>query len=338
VHKKKFVVQQAFRRTRATTNPYIVQLHQALSTLPDVEARMFTWPRALFGRYDVFHVHWPEILVSGRRRTAVAARVTLFFLLLARLRLTATPFVRTVHNVDLPTGLNRAQRLALRAAERRTALRIVLTRHTPLPPDAAGALIPHGDYRRWFHGCPRRTSELGRVLFFGQVRHYKGLPGLLAAYRDVSPEVSSKLVIAGQPTSEELATELRQDASGDERIELRFEHLSDRDLVDEISRAQLVVLPHPQMHNSGSVLAALSLDRPVLVPDNEINADLATEVGAGWVHRFDSPLAADDLTRALTATAQRGSDSHPDLSARDWSQTGQAHLEAFRRAGRRART
>jgi beta-1,4-mannosyltransferase len=333
---KPFVVQLAFRTPRATTNPYIVMLFDSLRTMPDAEARTFSWPRALLGRYDVFHVHWPEILVSGRRPAAVAARVTLFLLLLARLRVTSTPYVRTVHNIGMPGGLNRWQLLALRLAERQTAVRIVLTPHTPVPPGAATALIPHGDYRDWFKGYPRRPSEPGRVLFFGQVRNYKGLPALVAAYRGVSPGMSSTLVIAGQPTSAELADELRNAACDDQRIELRFEHLPDRDLVDEISRSQLVVLPHPQMHNSGSVLAALSLDRPVLVPDNAVNNDLAAEVGPQWVRRFTAPLAPDDLSAALTAPL--GDDAGtPDLSARDWSQTGAAHLEAFRRArgGRR---
>lgn len=330
VHKP-FVVQLAFRTPRATTNPYIVMLFDSLRALPEVEVRTFSWPRALLGRYDVFHVHWPEILVSGRRRIAVAGRVTLFLLLLVRLRVTSTPYVRTVHNLDLPRGLNRWQRLVLRLAERQTALRIVLTPHTTVPAGARTALIPHGDYCTWFNGYARRPSEPGRVVFFGQVRHYKGLPALLAAYRDVSPGLSSLLVIAGLPTSDELAEELMRAARDDERVQLRFEHLSDRDLVDEISRSQLVVLPHTHMHNSGSLLAALSLDRPVLVPDNAVNRELAAEVGTQWVRRFDAPIAADDLSEALTV-AVGGDGSHPDLSARDWSRTGAAHLAAFRRA------
>lgn len=328
---KPFVVQLAFRTPRATTNPYIVMLYDCLRALPDVEARTFSWPRALLGRYDVFHVHWPEILVSGRRRIAVAGRVVLFLLLLLRLRVTSTPYIRTVHNLGLPGGLNRWQRLALRLADRQTALRIVLTSHTTVPPGAATALIPHGDYRTWFDGHPRRPSEPGRVLFFGQVRHYKGLPALLAAYRHVRADLSPVLMIAGQPTSAELAAELSRAAAEDSRVQLRFEHLSDRDLVDEISRAQLVVLPHPHMHNSGSLLAALSLDRPVLVPDNAVNADLAAEVGSDWVRRFSAPITAADLADALAGPVG-GNGGTPDLSARDWARTGAAHLAAFRQA------
>lgn len=329
--RKAFVVQQSFRTPRPTTNPYITQLHACLGALPDVEVRTFSWPNALLRRYDVFHAHWPEILVSGRRRVAVGVRVALFLLLLARLRVTSTPYVRTVHNLELPGELNRWQRLALRLADRQTALRIVLTPHTRVPSGAAMHVVPHGDYRAWFDHYPRRPSEPGRLLFFGQVRHYKGLPALLDAYREVSPDVSSTLVIAGRPTSSELADLLRAAAAPDPRVEFRFEHLSDRDLVDEISRAHLVVLPYPHMHNSGSVLAALSLDRPVLVPDNVVNAELADEVGAGWVHRFSGTLRPEHLARALGCAATEGG-AQPDLSRRDWSQAGDAHLMAYREA------
>ena len=41
-----------------------------------------------------------------------------------------------------------------------------------------------------------------------------------------------------------------------------------------------MVLPYRQMHNSGAVLAALSLDRPVLVPATD-QRGLGAEVGPG---------------------------------------------------------
>lgn len=58
------VVLQSFRTPRPTTNPYIVMLGETLRTTPGVVLLNFSWRRALFGRFDVFHVHWPEILVT----------------------------------------------------------------------------------------------------------------------------------------------------------------------------------------------------------------------------------------------------------------------------------
>src|SRR4051794_31037997 len=78
-----------------------------LQEMPGVEVQTFSWRRALRGGYSVFHVHWPEILVSGRSRSKKLVRQCLFVLFLLRLRLTRTPLVRTMHNLDLPDGISR---------------------------------------------------------------------------------------------------------------------------------------------------------------------------------------------------------------------------------------
>ena len=50
------------------------------------------------------------------------------------------------------------------------------------------------------------------------------------------------------------------------------------------------MLPYRHMHNSGAALTALSLDRPVLVPETDVNRDLARETGPGWVVTFAGEL------------------------------------------------
>src|SRR4051794_29767715 len=63
-----------FKRIRPTTNPYLTQLVAALDTRPGVDLTYFSWRRALLGGYDVFHVHWPEILFEGHKRSGRAVR------------------------------------------------------------------------------------------------------------------------------------------------------------------------------------------------------------------------------------------------------------------------
>ena len=99
-----------------------------------------------------------------------------------------------------------------------------------------------------------------------------------------------------------------------------------------MSESELVVLPYRHMHNSGAALTALSLSRPVLVPDNAVNRDLAAEVGPGWVITFEGDLDADDLRRALEEARRPDRADAPDLSRRDWALAAPAHLAAYRRA------
>jgi beta-1,4-mannosyltransferase len=329
---RSLVVQQSFPAPRPTSNPYIALLAGALTELDGVEVRTFSWRRALLQRSDVFHAHWPEILVSGNGRLKTAAREALFAVLLVRLRLGRTAVVRTVHNLELPSGLTAVQRMLLRRFERMTDLRIALNEDTPFADGQPHAVVPHGHYREWFARYEEPASIPGRFGYFGLIRRYKNVSGLVAAFRATTGERT--LEVAGKPSSPELVAEIEAEARGDLRVHLRFEYLSDQDLVEVAGRAELVVLPYSHMHNSGGVLAALSLDRPVLVPATPTNARLAEEVGPGWVFQYEGELVTADLERALADRRAGAGAARPDLSARDWRASAEAHREAYARAVR----
>lgn len=322
-------VLQSYIGPAPQTNPYIIQLHDSLTATPGVAVRSFSWKTALLSRYDVFHAHWPEALIDRRGPVSTFGRQVLYALMLALMTVRGVPVVRTVHNIELPQGIDRVQRLLLGWTDRLTRMRILLNEFTPVPPGARTALIEHGHYRDWFAKYPPAEPVAGRVLFFGKVRRYKNVEGLIRAFRATADDAGS-LRVVGSPSSEELVDALTSAAGADPRIEFALAFVEDAQLVREVGEAQLVVLPYPEMHNSGSVLAALSLDRPVLVPDNSFNRALADEVGPGWVIRFDGELDAADLERGLSEST--AGDGAPDLVLRDWSDTGRKHLAAYVRA------
>ena len=117
--------------------------------------------------------------------------------------------------------------------------------------------------------------------------------------------------------------------------------LEDPDFVRLLTSCSLVVLAYRFMHNSGSVLAALSLGRPVLVPRNEVNEALAAEVGEMWVHMYDEDITGADVLKALQASGGLPPSGSPDLSMRSWDIAGPQHRQAYEAAiaakrGRRA--
>jgi beta-1,4-mannosyltransferase len=71
------------------------------------------------------------------------------------------------------------------------------------------------------------------------------------------------------------------------RVRLTLRHADDDELVEAVGEAQVVVLPYRQMHNSGALLLALSLDRRVLVPSGPVTDELAARVGEHWVCTAD---------------------------------------------------
>jgi beta-1,4-mannosyltransferase len=329
------VVLQSFPAPKPTTNPYLVLLAESLRAVPGVTVKTFAWRTALFGRYDVFHTHWPEILVTGHGPVKTLAKQVLTAALIARLWVTRTPLVRTVHNVGEPEGLSRVQRMLLERLERRTTLRIRLNPTTDIP-SGPFVTIPHGHYRDWFARYPARESVPGQLGYFGLIRRYKGVEGLLTAFRGLGSAGLAlgalSLRIGGHPSSTELAEAVRGLAADDPRIALRLTFLSDGEVVELVTSSELVVLPYRFMHNSGGAFAALSLDRPVLLPDNAVNRLLAEEVGPGWVRLYAGELTGDALVAALSELRAGRPGGRPDLGARDWKRAGADHVAAYRRA------
>ena len=96
-----------------------------------------------------------------------------------------------------------------------------------------------------------------------------------------------------------------------------------------VTSSRLVCLAYDQMHNSAAALAALSLDRAVLVPANDVTRSLADEVGEDWVRLLEGPLTAQALQEALSAAPTTG---HPDLQQRSWAEVGEQHAAVYRAA------
>ncbi|GAA2726853.1 glycosyltransferase [Cellulomonas aerilata] len=321
-------VLQSFGGPRPTTNPYLVQL---LDSLPaDVRARTFSWRDALRGDYDVLHVHWPELLVRSAGRGRTALRRLAFTALMLRLLLRRSAVVRTLHNVSPHEGGSASERALLRWLDRSTTRYVRLNPATEPPTAAPVDTILHGDYTRWYADQTVPDPVPGRVLHFGLVRPYKGVEELLDAFAAVTTP-GAQLRLVGRATDDGLAARIRAAERTDARVSTLLDYVDDETLAHEVGSASLVVLPYRRMHNSGALLLALSLGRPVLVPSNEVTEALAQEVGGHWVRTYPGDAvttAAVEEALSLPVDGVPG----PDLSRRDWTDIGRLHRDTYRAA------
>jgi beta-1,4-mannosyltransferase len=324
------VVLESFGPPRARSNPYRLQLVSSMTE--PVKLVYFSWGRALTGRFDVFHVHWPEVVLQGRTRLRTAVRSALFVAVLLRLRVQRKAVVRTLHDLAPYEPLPAIQQLAIRLLDRWTTLWITLSSTTRPPRPGPTAVAPIGHYRDWFAGTPRAAARPGRIVHFGLLRRYKGIDALLAAFTAM-PDDCATLRIVGYPQDGQTAAAIERACRADPRISAVTEYVPDDDLVREVTESELVVLPVDRLTNSSSLVLALSLDRPVLVPSTAITEEVAAEVGPGWVLTYQGTLGPDDICRAL-ATVRRSSvdAAAPDLSRRDWDVVCAQHAAAFTRA------
>jgi glycosyltransferase involved in cell wall biosynthesis len=308
----------------------VIQLIRSLESVPEIQVVMFSWRAALFGKYDVFHVHWPENLLQGRSRARGYARSAFTLLVLLRARVSKIPIVRTQHNLNPPRGLSALDYRILRLIDKSTTLTIRLNGQTPITRVKATETIPHGHYRDWFAEHVKAKSVAGRLAYFGLIRRYKNVAHLVSIARTLPATFS--LTVSGMPSTPELSTQIEKARETDRRITLDFHFLTDAELVHVVTESELVVLPYSEMHNSGSVLAALSLGRPVLVPDTAVNRALAAEVGAGWLYLYDGELDSDHILSAYLSMTEHPPTAQPDLRSREWDDSGKRHVAAYKRA------
>lgn len=298
-----------------------------------IEFVYFSWRQALTGKFDVFHVHWPEMLVRSRRKRHAIGRLILARLFLARLRRNGTPIVRTVHNLQPHHTLAAVQRRFLADLDHFTATHVLLNGCTPTPEGSRTALIPHGDYTEQFGRADHPTATPQRFLMIGRVEPYKGADSFIDVLERAG-ESGDEARIVGSASASMQADLLRRIDNwkrDDVTVSTRFAFVSDNDLAAEIRGAECVVLPYREMLNSGIALVSLSLGRPILAPRTCVNEELAREAGPGWVILYDGAfddnalrLARDSLTAPRSAA--------PQLTGRDWVTTARKYADVFTEA------
>jgi len=303
--------------------------HMAAVESADFSMEFFTWRRALTGHYDLFHLHWPEQLLGREVGVTGWIRWMRVRALIHRLRRRRTPVVYTKHN-QRPHDRVPSPRL-IRTVQELSALTVAEIHLVSEPGDASTLSIfriPHGHYREPLASHPRQRAVPGRVLSVGIIKRYKRIDKLVEAFAELKDDDAS-LRVVGEPSDAHTVAVVERFARIDGRVSSRYGFVSDRELVHEVTSAQLVVLPYAELHSSGIALVALSLDRPVLMPASPLADALRTEVGDGWVHVFSAPISVNALKTALAAPRPV---DRPNLDSRAWQRVKEAHTAVYRHA------
>lgn len=330
-------------------NPYTWLLYTHLAEL-GVRVDDFTPARALTGRYDVLHVHWPDKALNARGLTGRMAGAAAALALLDVARARGARVVWTAHNAHPHESRHRRLEAWFWNAVLRRVDAVV---HPSLAGKAATeaafpgirtrpcGIVPLGHFRGSYPDIITREaarasfglSNTARVAsFLGLIRPYKNVPHLIRTARAL-PEGTREcaLLVAGVPLDRAIADEVRSAAAGDRRVRLTLEHVPDGDVQRYLRAADLVVLPFRDITNSASALLALSFDRPVLVPGLGAMGELQSVVGREWVRTYEGELTADELDHALEWAAGRTEGRAP-LDALGWPEIARQTLEVYRQA------
>lgn len=308
---------------RVKTNPYQRMLYGACAErgIAPVNLSNPTFLRharaaADLGADVVFHVHWTHKPLEGATTEGEAAdRLEAFTTTLDRFVADGGRIVWTLHNV-LPHEARFPEweaRVCRAIADRAAAIHVMCdaTREAAAAwyeiPAERTVLIPHASYLGVYPnelGQADARARLGLdpgdtvLTVFGGLRRYKGLDVLLDAFEAASAaDPRLRLVIAGRPIAFDDLDAFRARAEANPAIRARLEAVPDDEIQVYLNAADVVVLPHSRVLNSGLVGLAYAFARPVIAPRIGCVAPHVTpDTG-----RLFEPDDRDSLRRALAA-------------------------------------
>jgi glycosyltransferase involved in cell wall biosynthesis len=162
------------------------------------------------------------------------------------------------------------------------------------------SVIPHGVIRHPITDhLPTNNSEETTVLFFGNVKSYKGVDVLIDAIARLPPEVrqKSRVVIAGRPhgSADELKQRARKQGVTDS-ITWELGFIEHERVGVYFQESDIVVFPYRHIDQSGALMTALPFGKPVIATEVGGFADVLTD---GVHGRLVPPDNADALSSAL---------------------------------------
>ncbi|MBP7608578.1 MAG: glycosyltransferase [Steroidobacteraceae bacterium] len=326
-------------------NPYARALYERI-TRRGIRVDDFDPRRFLVTHAQLWHIHGPDYLVNTKGVLRSALRVFGFSLLLCYARLRRICILWTINNVQsheryhplLEKTLWRVFVTCLDGyiAYSRAGQRRALERFPALAKKPAW-LIPHGHYRGLYPVVVSRDAARARLgvpahvrayLFFGSVRAYKNVPGLINAFVRRSAR-DAWLIVAGHPSPPELGRQIESLAAQDSRIRLMLDLVPDDEVQYYFQAADIVVLPFSDILNSGSAMLALSFDRPVVVPRLGAMEELRASIGPDWVWTYDGALTAETLDLALEWACGNERAQVAPLSGLDWGTIAESTVAAY---------
>ena len=327
-------------------NPYNYLLYSHLAKA-GVSVEEFSPISLLLKRYDVFHIHWPELVLVHPDPIRSLIKTFVFLILIQWVKIRGARVVWTVHNLQaheasLHPNLNKVLwpnflRLVDACISLSYAGKTQIQQAFPSLKNCPIFVVPHGHYRDTYPNQVSQSEARAKlgipidaqvITSFGQVRPYKNIPRLIEKFHELEGE-NLVLVIAGRSRlSKSEEDELRAIVE-DPRIKLFLKFIPDEDVQLYLQAADLVVLPYLEILNSGSALLALSFNRPILVPNRGAMSELQQQVGSAWVRTYTGELTSTILKESLDWTYNEPRTEQAPLEELSWSTLSEKTLAVY---------
>ncbi len=336
----------------ADRDAYLALLAQALTRAGAdvVSTNRFSprWARESCGGIDVIHLHWLEFLAPADRRAATGwlrtvGRGARLIWALRTAKRDGTRLVWTVHNLQPHEPIHPRVEFLLSKMTLRLVNEAIV--HSEYARERVIArygfasklhVIPHGNYIDVYPMSPFLRSDIRRqygipddafvYLAFGQVRPYKRLTELIAAFASLKDHARF-LVIAGESRDPELASRLEALAATTPNVLFDQRKVPMSDVQPLHLMADAAVFAYADLFSSGAAMLALSLGVPIVVPAHSTGTELGS---APAVEAIGPSGLSDALRRVATGDPQARRALAIDAAKRsDWAVVAKTTLEVY---------
>ena len=159
------------------------------------------------------------------------------------------------------------------------------------------------------------------ILYFGLIRHYKGVPYLIEAFNSLPSSIAlhSRLLIVGEIWEEgELLQKIVDSSPYKSQITLVSKYIPDSMIPKYFSAADVVVLPYLRASGSAVAHIALTYGKPIILSDvPALREYMGDYQGTIFVKPGDSVSIRDNLV-SLYETVESGGDFHYSSTHSTW--------------------
>jgi len=179
------------------------------------------------------------------------------------------------------------------------------------------SVIMHGLYEDYNQPMDRSLARKGLgideefvILYFGLIRHYKGVPYLLETFNSLPESVAerSRLLIVGEVWEEgDKIRQLIDNSPHKSQISTEFQYVPDAMIPRYFSAADVVVLPYLRASSSGVAHIAMLYGRPIIISDiDPLRESLSDYEGALFAAPEDTAAIRECLLNVHESLQSRG--------------------------------
>lgn len=262
-------------------------------------------------KHRVLHLHWLNVVLAGAKSVSdEEKRIAKFASFLSDVKSSDTKIVWTVHNVLPHEGYSEGSAVRVRELICEAADWIHIMSPTTveecLPkfkiPSEKVIRVEHPGYHGFYPEVPSELDLRAKwgmpvggklVVILGGIKPYKGLAAFAQTFSETTQgdPRSLGLLIAGKANEPLIGTQLFDFAELSTNLHILPEMVSDSQVSELMTMADLVAIPYESSLNSGALVLALTYAKPVLARATAGSTHLLAG-GAGHVYADDQQLRA----------------------------------------------